>query len=368
MPDYYKILEVDKSATDEDLKKAYRKLARKYHPDVNPNDKSAEERFKTISEAYGVLSDKEKRSKYDQFGDAAFQGAQGGPGGPGGFDFSGFDFDMGGNLGDIFEMFSGGGRRGGAARRRSARGEDLNVSINITFRDAFDGSKKDISFQGFDTCDKCDGKGTRKGSEPTKCGRCGGTGQMQMGRGMFNISQPCNSCGGSGMSSGPACRKCGGAGSVQALKKISVNIPAGVDNGSKIRIPGKGQPGHGGAPAGDLYIITNVANHPLFERKGSNLYVDVPVTIVEAALGTRLEVPTPDGISSITIPEGTDTGKTFRLRGKGFSSLSGRVRGDLYVRVVVSTPKNLSESDRDLLSKFASSHPEDPRANIRRQM
>ena len=373
MPDYYGTLGIGKNATPEEIKKAFRKLARKYHPDVNPNDKQAEARFKEVSEAYQILSDAEKRQKYDQFGDAAFGGqagfdprARGGGFQGGGFDGFSTNFEFGG-MGDIFDLF-GGGRRGGRASRRSARsarGEDIHVALNISFEEAYAGGKKEISFQGYELCTDCEGMGTKKGSKPEKCGRCGGSGQVQMGQGFFNISQTCPVCGGAGKTAGPACRKCGGAGSVESLRRLSVKIPAGVDNGSKIRVPGQGRPGAKGAPAGDLFIITSVAQHPMFERKGGNLYVDVPVTIVEAALGTRLEIPTPDGVSSISIPEGTDSGKTFRLRGKGFPGLASTGRGDLYVRVKVVTPKRLSEREREMLRDFARSHPEDPRAGLR---
>lgn len=383
MADYYKTLGVDRNAGEADIKKAYRKLARKYHPDVNPNDPASEQKFKEISEAYHVLADPEKRKKYDQYGDAAFQ-----PGGgqqySGGFDGS-FDFSdifggggggrggaAGGPFADIFDMFGGGqpgGRRGraGAARmNQPMKGEDLHFTMSIPFMEAFRGIKKEISFDGFDRCDKCAGKGTEPGSKPVTCPQCGGSGQMKMGKGIFNISQPCGACGGTGRKQGPPCGKCSGRGALPAVKRLNVKIPAGVDNGSRIRIPGKGHPGHNGGPPGDLYIVTSVDPHPLFERKGNNLHVEVPVTVVEAALGTRLEVPTPEGKSSISIPEGTDSGKKFRLRGKGFPSLnSPGARGDLYVTVKVTTPKNLDKSTKDMLKDFAAAHPEDPRAYLR---
>ncbi|OQA89283.1 MAG: Chaperone protein DnaJ [bacterium ADurb.Bin236] len=327
--DFYKILEVDKNATEADIKKAYRRLARKHHPDVNPNDPQAEKKFKDISEAYQTLSDPKKRQEYDMYGSGGFQGGQGFPPGGGGFEYQqgGFDFGGGGGgFGDIFETLFGGGRGGAASHfRRPARGEDIHLSLAVSFDEAFKGVEKDISFQGFD---------------------------------------PCGNCGGSGSAPGSSCGKCGGSGSAPAIKRMSVKIPAGVDNGSKIRIPGKGRPGAAGQPTGDLYIITQVSPHSLFERKGNNLYVELPVTIVEAALGALLEVPTPEGKSSIKIPEGTDTGKTFRLRGKGFPSLQNKGRGDLYVKIKTATPRNLSKADRELLRKFAESHPEDPRAAL----
>ncbi len=375
MADYYKTLGVDRKASAADIKKAYRKLARKYHPDVNPDDPSAERKFKDISEAYQVLSDTGKRQKYDQFGDAAFSGGGGGQqagGFNGSFDFSdifgGGRSGAGGQFADIFDMFGGGhaGRRSAARRPRTMKGEDLHFTMRISFMDAFKGVKKEISFDGFDKCGKCGGTGVEPGSKPTKCPQCGGSGQLRAGRGIFNISQTCHVCGGTGRQTGPPCGKCAGRGALPAVKRLNVKIPAGVDNGSKIRIPGKGHPGHNGGPSGDLYIITSVSSHPLFERKGTNLYVEVPITIVEAALGTRLEVPTPEGKSSISIPEGTDSGKKFRLRGKGFPSLnSPRARGDLYVTVKTVTPKNLDDAKKRMLRDFAAAHPEDPRAYLR---
>ncbi len=366
--DFYKILEVEKNATEADIKKAYRRLARKHHPDVNPNDPQAEKKFKDISEAYQTLSDPKKRQEYDMYGPGGFQGGQGFPPGGGGYEYQqgGFDFGGGGGgFGDIFETLFGGGRGGAASHfRRPARGEDIHLSLAVSFDEAFKGVEKDISFQGFDSCGACGGSGSAPGSAAGPCPACGGSGQTKIGRGMFNISQPCRACGGSGVTSGPACGKCGGSGSVPAIKRMSVKIQAGVDNGSKIRIPGKGRPGAAGQPAGDLYIITQVSSHRLFERKGNNLHVEIPVTVVEAALGSLLEVPTPEGKASIKIPEGTETGKTFRLRGKGFPSLQNKGRGDLYVKIKTATPRNLSKADRELLRKFAESHPENPRAAL----
>lgn len=373
--DFYRVLGVDRNAGEDEIKKAYRRLARKHHPDVNPGNPEAEKKFKDISEAYQTLSDPKKRASYDRFGAAGYKtGGQGYPGG--GFDGynnmgSDFSVDMGGSGGfaDIFDTFFGGGgrRRAGkqaAYQRAMAKGADVYSTIFLTFEEAFHGIEKEVTLQGYNTCGECQGTGIKPGSSPGVCPQCKGSGQVQFGRGMFNLAQACPGCGGSGRTPGPACPKCGGQGSVPATKKFSVKFPAGVDNGSKIRIPGKGEPGAGGMPAGDLYITTQIGNHPLFERKGSNLHVEAPITIVEAALGTRIEVPTPEGKASVKIPEGTDSGKTFRLRGKGFPSLHSAGRGDLYVKVKVSTPKNLSRQERDLLHKFAENHPENPRADL----
>lgn len=371
--DFYETLGVGRTATADEIKKAYRKKARIYHPDVNPGDAGAEKRFKDISEAYQALSDPQKRAQYDQFGQGGpFAGGGAGPqghGGPGGFESGDFDFSGGtgqAGFGDIFEMFFGGGRRpGGRQQHAPARGQDAYVNVPLTFDDAFRGVTRELNIESPETCAICAGTGAKPGATSGRCPSCSGTGQMSGGRGILKINQTCPACGGSGQSRVEACSACGGAGSRPAMNRISVKIPPGVANDSKIRVPGKGSPGMFGGPQGDLYIVTQVVDHPLFERKGDNLQFEVPITIVEAALGTRLEVPTPEGRSEIKIPPGTDTGKTFRLRGKGFPSLRGSGRGDLYIKVKIVAPKSVSEKDRKILEEFAKSNPEDPRAYLR---
>jgi molecular chaperone DnaJ len=370
--DYYETLGVKKNATKEEIKKAYRRMARKHHPDVNPNDSSAEKRFKDIGEAYQVLSDDAKRQQYDMLGHDAFTGGAAGHGYGGGqsYDYSGgFDFG-GGGFSDIFENLFGGGRGRGSRRGQAQpfgpqRGQDAYANMAVTFDEAFRGAAREISLEVGEPCGACGGSGVKAGSKPSKCGMCGGKGQVSLGRGMFNLSQTCPQCGGTGQANANPCPSCSGQGVRPAVKRFSVKIPPGVDNGSKIRLAGKGSPGQQGGPPGDLYIITSVGGHRLFERKGSNLHCEIPITIVEAALGTLLEVPTPEGKSSIKIPPGTDSGKTFRLRGKGFPSLQGRGRGDLYVQVKIVTPKNVQDKERRLLEDFARLHPEDPRADYR---
>ena len=373
--DYYDLLGVNRKATDQEIKKAYRKMARKYHPDVNPGDAGAEQRFKEVSEAYQVLSDKKKRTQYDQFGHDAFTGAGAGPGpqgyggGFGGFDFSSGNVNFGGGgFGDIFETLFRQGRAGHSPHGAGfgpQRGQDTYANLTLSFEEAFHGVEKDISVETGEPCDSCHGSGVRDNAGPSRCRRCGGTGSVRMGRGVLKLQQTCPECGGSGQSAHTPCSACGGSGAKPVVKRMSVKIPAGVGDGSKVRLAGKGRPGARGGRPGDLYIVTAVQPHPLFERKGDSLHCEVPITIVEAALGTVLEVPTPEGRSSIKIPPGTDSGKTFRLRGKGFPSLRGPGRGDLYVKVKVVTPKNITDAERRLLREFAEKHPEDPRSHLR---
>ncbi|MEW5945633.1 MAG: molecular chaperone DnaJ [bacterium] len=365
MPDYYRILGVERGAGDAEIKKAYRRLARRFHPDINPGDKEAERKFKEVNEAYQTLSDPQRRARYDQYGDAAFGHGAGGPE-PGAYDFSTV-FGEGAGFSDVFDMFFGGSR--GGRRRESAgpqRGADLEASLTLTFNEAFHGVQKEITMDGFETCSACAGYGAAPGASEQKCPSCGGRGERTVSRGIFRMTQTCSTCGGAGVTAGRPCGGCGGAGNVPAARRIKVKIPAGVDTGTRIRLAGKGQPGTKGGPPGDLYITTMVEKHPVFERKGKNLYVDVPVTIVEAAMGARVEAPTPDGKISVKIPAGTDSGSALRVRGKGFSSLRHTEgRGDLYVRVSVVTPRNMSEKAKKLLNDFAATHPEDPRVALR---
>lgn len=350
--DYYEILGVAKSATEEEIKKAYRKLARKYHPDVNPGDKSAEDKFKEISEAYGVLSDAEKRKQYDALGHDAFKS------GGHGYDFSGANFDdirshFGGfDMNDIFGDMFGGGMGGGSRRRqRNApmKGDDINYTITVPFKDAIFGSEYEVSVNHTESCSVCGGKGGDK----TTCPTCGGSGQKmnQQQAGMFSVSA-CPTCRGTGQISRNVCSSCGGSGYKNAQEKIKVRIPKGVDKNSKIRIAGKGNAGVNGGPAGDLYIITNVKDHEVFERKGDNIYVNVPVDIFEAALGTKINVPTPYGTISMNIPAGTQPNQTFRVKNKGVPSLKGSVVGDLYVVIKVHVPQIAIESDRKALEEM----------------
>lgn len=368
--DYYDILGVKKDATQEEIKKAYRKKARQYHPDVNPGDPTAEKNFKDCGEAYATLNDESKRAQYDQFGPGGPGGFNpGGPGGGfggGGFNGAGFDFSGGGGAGDIFEMFFGNRGPGGAARPQGpTRGEDIYATMALTFNEAFNGLSREVSIETGENCPQCGGAGTKAGSSAGKCRKCNGTGQTSVGRGMLRMPQVCHACGGTGQGALAQCPGCSGLGVRPATQRINIKIPPGVANDSKIRVPGKGRPGRKGGPAGDLFIVTQVAEHPFFERKGDNLQCEVPITIIEAALGTNIEVPTPEGRSSIKIPPGTDTGKTFRLRGKGFTSLRGGDRGDLNIKVKIVAPKNVDEKSRAILEDFAKRHPEDPRAHLR---
>lgn len=367
--DFYSVLGVDRGATEEEIRKAYRKLARKFHPDVNPGDKSAEKKFKDISEAYSVLSDAKRRAQYDQVGSSPFGGAEGA--GPGayaeGFDMSDMFGGGGGpgGLGDIFENLFGGARSGAARPSGPQHGQDIYASMSLTFDEAFRGVQKEVSLEGADPCTECGGAGTKSNGRPETCSRCKGRGALDVSRGFLRLSQACPACGGTGKKPGKPCTACSGRGFNTAVKHLSVKIPPGVDTGSKIRLAGKGAPGVRGGPWGDLYIVVQAEPHPIFERKVNNLYLDAPITVVEAALGATIEVPTPEGKASLRIPPGTDSEKTFRLRGRGFPSLQGTGRGDLYVRVRIVAPRTMSAEARKALEEFARLHPEDPRAHLR---
>ncbi len=363
--EYYQVLGLRRGASEQEIKRAYRKLARKHHPDVNPADKGAEAKFKEITEAYEVLSDPEKRRRYDQFGHDAFAPGAGarGPepkGGFGGFDFSGVDVGAGGfgDLGDILsDIF---GQRGRTGPSEPGRGGDLHYSLDIDFEDVIRGRVTEITLQKHSRCDICRGSGARPGSALDTCPDCGGSGR-RASRGFSRTTQACLRCQGSGKISREACTACGGRGKTFGTERISVKIPAGVDNGSRIRLQGKGEPGPNGGPPGDLYIITRVRPHPVLDRKGDNLYVEVPITITEAALGAKIEVPTIDGTTTMRIPPETSSGQVFRLRGKGVPYLKGGGQGDQFVTVKIVAPKNLDVRSQELLREFARLNPGEPR-------
>ncbi|WP_018130362.1 molecular chaperone DnaJ [Effusibacillus pohliae] len=345
--DYYEVLGVSKNATEEEIKKAYRKLARKYHPDIN-KEPDAEAKFKEINEAYEVLSDKEKRARYDQFGHAD-PGAGFGGGGTG-FGGAG-DFDGFGGFGDIFDMFFGGGRP-----RGPRKGADLQYNLQIEFEEAAKGVEKEIEIPRTEECPTCHGSGAKPGTHPETCSVCRGTGTQEqvintpLGR-MVN-RRTCQVCGGDGQIIKNPCTQCRGSGTIRVRKRINVKIPAGVDTGNRIRISGAGEPGDKGAPPGDLYVVIYVREHKFFERDGDDIFCRVPISFVQAALGDEIEVETLDGKVKLRIPEGTQTGTSFRLRGKGMPRLNSSYRGDQHVRVIVVTPTNLTERQRELLRQL----------------
>ncbi len=354
--DYYEVLGIDKNADDAAIKKAYRVLAKKYHPDMNPNDKDAEAKFKEVNEAYAVLSDPQKKSQYDQFGHAAFEQGGGGAGGFGGFGGFG-DF---GDLGDIFGSFFGGGFGGSSSARRNApqRGEDVGVSVTVSFEEAAFGVKRDISYNRVQKCPDCSGSGAEKGTNAETCSACGGSGQrrvtQRMGGMQFQSTVTCDSCRGKGKIIKNPCSNCRGTGYIRVTKKLEVSIPAGIDDGERIALRGQGCDGRNGGPAGDLIITVRVKRHNVFERNGYHIYCEVPVTISEATLGAEITVPTLEGNVKYTIPEGTQHGTQFTLKGKGipYVNSSGR-RGDLIFAVNVEVPKGLSEKQKELLREFA---------------
>ncbi len=350
--DYYEVLGVIKSASSEEIKKAYRKLALKHHPDKNKNDKSAEAKFKEASEAYHVLSDKKRRSNYDQFGHAAFEGA-GGRGGFSNFDFSGAFSDIFGSdiFDDFFEGFSG--TRG--RRRRSAdfRGADLRYDLSISLEDAYNGKKQEINFSSSEKCGRCNGYGSEPGSKPVTCSVCGGQGSVRSSQGFFTIQQACPECSGSGEQISSPCEECRGIGKKQTKKKIFTSIPKGVDDGTRIRLSGKGEAGIKGGGNGDLYIFVSVRGHNIFKRSEENLFFEFPISLSDAALGTIVEVPTIDGgKAKVKIPAGTQNGKQFRLKGKGMPIMRNKDYGDLYIQAVTEVPVSLTKEQKNLLEKF----------------
>ncbi|RMF20021.1 MAG: molecular chaperone DnaJ [Gammaproteobacteria bacterium] len=340
--DYYEVLGVSREATAVEIKKAYRKLAMRYHPDRNPGDKEAEEKFKEANEAYEVLSDESKRSAYDQFGHAGVDGQAGGGFGGGGPSFS----DI---FGDVFGDIFGGGRSS-----RSNRGADLRYTLELDLEEAVRGKTVEIRVPSHVRCEECNGSGAEKGSSPETCSTCHGAGQVRMQQGFFSVQQTCPRCRGAGKIIRVPCRKCHGAGVVEEEKTLSVKVPPGVDTGDRIRLAGEGEPGLNGGPSGDLYVQIAVREHHLFVRDGNNLYCEVPISIVDAALGGELEIPTLDGRLKLKIPAETQTGKLFRLRGKGVTPLRGGAPGDLLCRVVVETPVNLTSRQKELLREFQS--------------
>ncbi len=368
--DYYQILGVAKNATHAEIKKAYRKLAQQHHPDANPGDATAEERFKEISAAYDVVGDEDKRKRYDQVRDMAASGFGGGgyPGGgfPGGGSPGGgrvrFE-DLGdlGDLGDLFGGLFGGGRRG-RSRSRVAHGADLETDVTVTFDDALQGTTVPVRIQGPAPCSTCGGSGAAPGSSPVTCPQCGGTGEIAVNQGFFQMEQPCPRCNGTGRAVEQACPTCRGTGSQRRTRSFQVKIPAGVKDGARIKLAGRGEPGPAGAGAGDLYVRVHVRPHRFFGRRGNDLTVEVPITYPEAALGANIEIPTLDGPVTMKVPAGTPSGKTFRLKGKGAPRKGGV--GDLLVTVNVEVPGKLSKDEREILRRLKDAEKESPRRRL----
>jgi molecular chaperone DnaJ len=344
--DYYDVLGVAKKATEQELKSAYRKLALQFHPDRNPGNHEAEEKFKEINEAYGVLSNAESRSRYDRFGhvgvgSSAASGAWSAP------DFGGFEDILGDLFGDIF----GGGRS--SRRTGPQRGADLRYDLEITLEQAAAGFKTQVTIPRLENCDTCKGSGAAPGTSPTVCNLCNGAGQVRFQQGFFSVSRTCHQCRGTGQMIANHCKTCRGQGRIEKEQQLDIKIPAGVDTGARLRLAGEGEVGANAGPAGDLYVVIHVKEHELFERQGNNLYVNVPVTFTQAALGAEIKVPTLDGDDMLTIPESTQTGSIFRLKGKGIVSLQGQGRGDLFVVTTIVTPTRLTREQKRLLEEFA---------------
>ncbi len=357
--DYYEALGLERGVSEEEIKKAFRKLALKYHPDRNPDNKEAEEKFKEINEAYQVLSDPQKKAQYDQFGTADFNGA----GGAGGFD--GFDFSDLGGFGDIFDSFFGGGF-GGNGRRKNGpqKGADLEYNLNLTFEEAVFGTEKQISITRNESCEKCKGTGAKHGTHPHTCDKCGGSGQMRVQRntplGSFVSMSTCDKCGGKGKIIKDPCSECKGKGKLRKQRKITINVPAGVDTGNIIPMRGQGEHGANGGPAGDLYVGIRVAPHATFKRKGFDIYIDTHISFSKATLGVELKVPTVDGDVKYEVPSGTQPGTIFRLKGKGVPRVNGHGRGDQYVNVIVEVPKSLNQKQKEALLLFMDASGEIP--------
>ena len=355
--DYYEVLGVVRTVTEVELKTTFRKLAMQFHPDKNPGDATAEVKFKEINEAYQVLSDGQKRAAYDRFGHAAFQNG-GGPGGPG------FGAEFGDVMSDIFDTFFGGarGNRGGSSGRE--RGADMRYNLEVTLEEAYGGKTASITIPTSVSCEVCSGTGAKAGSKPRACPTCGGAGRVRAAQGFFSIERTCPNCHGRGEVIDDPCPNCGGAGRVTRERTLTVNVPAGVEDGTRIRLAGEGEAGMRGGPAGDLYIFLSIKPHPFFQRDGADLFCQVPISLVSAALGGEFTVPTLDGLDArVKVPEGTQSGRQFRLRGKGMTVLRARDVGDLYIQVAVETPQNLTRRQRELLAEFdressGDTHPE----------
>ncbi len=348
--DYYEVLGIQQGASDQEIKSSYRKLALKYHPDKNPHDKAAEEKFKEAAEAYSVLSDPEKRARYDRFGHNGMQGG-----------FSGFDPATFGDFGDILGEFFGFGDVFGGRRRGSGpeRGSDLRYDLKISFREAAFGLKTKIKIPRQDTCSSCEGRGTAKGKSPVTCNACHGQGQVRYQQGFFSISRTCGQCNGAGKIIRDPCETCQGRGRVNKEKVLEIKIPAGVDNGARLRIQSEGEAGTRGGPSGDLYVVIYVEEHPFFQRQGNNIYCQIPVGVIQAVLGAEITVPTLEGEEKLKIPEGTQSGTSFRLRNKGIVSLGERGRGDQFVTVNVAIPTKLTKEQRQLWESLSKVSKED---------
>lgn len=344
MADYYELLGVSRDVSTEELKKAYRQLAMKYHPDRNAGDKTSEEKFKEISHAYSVLSDPEKRAHYDRFGTADGFGSGQGP------------FTGGAGFGDIFEDLFGdffGGNFGGQRRQRPVRGNDLRYDLDITLEEAVFGTEKVITFPKLQKCSECSGTGSEPGKQPEVCSACKGAGQIRYQQGFFSVAKTCGKCSGAGKIISDPCKKCRGQGAIQEQRTVNLKIPPGVDVGSRLKITGEGEPGHNSAPNGDLYVILDIQEHETFRREGTDLFCDFPVSFTNAALGAEIEVPTLDGSARLKIPAGTQSGKIFTLRGKGAPRVGSHHRGNQLIRVFIEVPKRLTPRQKELLEEFA---------------
>jgi molecular chaperone DnaJ len=350
--DFYELLGVSRTASGDDIKKAFRKLAMQHHPDRNSGDKEAEKKFKDLNHAYDVLKDPEKRAAYDRYGAAAFDGSMGGhPGGPGGFQGQGFDF--GSVFGDIFDEMFGGARGRGPGGRTDMRGQDLRFNLEITLEQAYSGTDATVRVPSSVSCETCHGSGAEPGSKPQQCATCHGRGRLRAQQGFFTVERACHTCHGAGQVIDKPCKTCVGQGRVRRDKTLKVNIPAGVEDGTRIRLSGEGEAGTRGGPAGDLYVFLSVRRHQLFEREGADVHCRVPISMIQATLGGSIEVPTLDGkMARINIPAGAQSGHQFRMRGKGMPVVRSTQRGDMYIEIGVETPVNLTAKQKELLKEF----------------